>query len=82
MVIVKGGPGRFSTRFTPPEDNPKATRAPVPVRDPGPTSPIYGAGSRQGASGADSHSMFGSPGIRQPTKRVDLSQDKRRELDA
>lgn len=82
MVIVKGGTGRFDTRFTPPEDNPQARRAPIAVRDPGPTSPIYGAGSLQGPRYTDSHPTFGSPGIRQPTKRVDISQDARKELDA
>lgn len=81
MVSVKGGPGRFQTRHTPTEDNPKATRGPIAVRDPGPATPIYGHGSLQGPRGADSHPMFGAPGIRAPTKRVDISQDARRELD-
>lgn len=68
---------------TPEQDQPKTNRAyPLMVREGGPAQPTYGGGSSTGRRGVDSHPIYNGSGPRGPVKRVDTSQDARRELGA
>lgn len=83
MVRMKGGNNRpVPLPVTPEQDQPKTSRAyPLKVRDAGPSLPFFSGGVRNTLKQADSHPVFGSAGPRRPLKRVDVSQDARREIE-